>query len=558
MDLSVRDLILKPETAGPGILTPSAQGAGDAVSLAAFNDLLGRLGQGQRSAADRLPERELSPAPADAYRPARAEDHQPRVSPSRQQDTETRPSTDDTRPAQAEASDQAGAADPKARPETPAPNPENDAPDTAPSDTPANEAAANAANTASGQPVSVSSGTLGAIASAAVTAAHAIQGGTAQTAPGQAVATAVASAVASAAPGQASQSASSPANLPQTAKALGLKPAVGTAGATEAPEGEGLPLNDLGAAKKNIAAAQPAGAVTAKGTLPAAASESMAQANVPAEITVEKGPAFAQTRPAQAPGIFIAQEVADTNAAVSRFQIGGGETGSVANPGAGTPSGGAPATPQMAATQSGADTLPSAATATAVDATLSRPTGATTAPPTSASAVIGVGPGATASTASGTSPAATAAMRAPQSLPVPVDQFAVHVARAAAGGADHISIKLKPASLGQVEVKLEVTHDGRIAAVVTAERPETLDMLQRDARALERALQEAGLKTDANSLQFNLRGENGFGSGSDGMNTPGAAAESADAGPVLEAAAELVAGIYQNSRASIGGVDIRV
>jgi flagellar hook-length control protein FliK len=273
---------------------------------------------------------------------------------------------------------------------------------------------------------------------------------------------------------------------------------------------------------------------------------------------VEKGPAFAQTRPAQTPGIFIAQEVANTNAAVSRFQIGDGETGSVSNAGAGTPSGGATATPQMAGTQSGADTLPSPATAAAVDPTLGRPTGATTAPPTSASGVLGVGPGATASTASGTSPSATAAMRAPQPLPVPVDQFAVHVARAASVGTDHISIKLKPASLGQVEVKLEVTHDGRIAAVITAERSETLDMLQRDARALERALQEAGLKTDANSLQFNLRGENGSGHGFNDMNSPAAAAESADAGDILETAAELVAGIYQNSRASVGGVDIRV
>jgi flagellar hook-length control protein FliK len=33
--------------------------------------------------------------------------------------------------------------------------------------------------------------------------------------------------------------------------------------------------------------------------------------------------------------------------------------------------------------------------------------------------------------------------------------------------------------------------------------------LQRDSRILERALQEAGLKTDQNSLSFNLEGKEG-------------------------------------------------
>ena len=39
-------------------------------------------------------------------------------------------------------------------------------------------------------------------------------------------------------------------------------------------------------------------------------------------------------------------------------------------------------------------------------------------------------------------------------------------------------------------------------AVITADRPETLDLLQRDARALERALQDAGVKLDNNALNF--------------------------------------------------------
>ena len=40
-----------------------------------------------------------------------------------------------------------------------------------------------------------------------------------------------------------------------------------------------------------------------------------------------------------------------------------------------------------------------------------------------------------------------------------------------------------------------------------ADRPETLDMLQRDARVLERALNDAGLRADSGGLSFNLRSD---------------------------------------------------
>jgi flagellar hook-length control protein FliK len=65
---------------------------------------------------------------------------------------------------------------------------------------------------------------------------------------------------------------------------------------------------------------------------------------------------------------------------------------------------------------------------------------------------------------------------------------------------------LYPADLGRVEVRLEWADDGALRAVISAERSETLDLLQRDSRALDRALQDAGLKTDSGSLSFDLRG----------------------------------------------------
>ena len=70
---------------------------------------------------------------------------------------------------------------------------------------------------------------------------------------------------------------------------------------------------------------------------------------------------------------------------------------------------------------------------------------------------------------------------------------------------DRISIQLRPEELGRVEVRLEVSQNGRVSATIIADRPEALDLLRNDSRNLERALQEAGLETHSGDLNFNLR-----------------------------------------------------
>lgn len=70
---------------------------------------------------------------------------------------------------------------------------------------------------------------------------------------------------------------------------------------------------------------------------------------------------------------------------------------------------------------------------------------------------------------------------------------------------DRIRIELEPASLGGVEVQLRIGDDGRVSAIVRADRSDTLALLQNDARGLEQALRDAGLRPEAGSLSFNLR-----------------------------------------------------
>ena len=95
--------------------------------------------------------------------------------------------------------------------------------------------------------------------------------------------------------------------------------------------------------------------------------------------------------------------------------------------------------------------------------------------------------------------------QAPRAAPPPAMQVAVQVAQAVEDGVRRLEVKLHPAELGRVEVKLDVGHDGRVLAVVAADRQDTLDMLQKDARSLERALQDAGIRADSGSLSFTLR-----------------------------------------------------
>ncbi|WP_119459818.1 flagellar hook-length control protein FliK [Rhodospirillaceae bacterium SYSU D60014] len=137
--------------------------------------------------------------------------------------------------------------------------------------------------------------------------------------------------------------------------------------------------------------------------------------------------------------------------------------------------------------------------------------------------------------------------------PMLAEQIAVHIQRGIEQGTDRIDIRLTPAELGRIEVRLELGHDGRVHASIAVDRAETLDLLQRDSRSLERALQDAGLKTDSGGLTFNLRGD-----GRQHSNTGFAANEAlADSGPE-RSEPDIVADTSERRIHLDGVVDIRV
>lgn len=96
-------------------------------------------------------------------------------------------------------------------------------------------------------------------------------------------------------------------------------------------------------------------------------------------------------------------------------------------------------------------------------------------------------------------PAAT-----PNAAQAAVDQVGLAINRAVQDGRNQFTIRLDPPELGRVEVRLEFQAEGAMRATVTADQRDTLTLLQRDAHSLERALQQAGVKTDSGSLNFTL------------------------------------------------------
>lgn len=87
------------------------------------------------------------------------------------------------------------------------------------------------------------------------------------------------------------------------------------------------------------------------------------------------------------------------------------------------------------------------------------------------------------------------------------EQVKVNITQSAIKGVDKIEIQLKPAALGDVEIKLHIGRDGRLQAHIAASNPETLEMLQKDLSSLKEAFNQAGYQADDGSFTFGYRGE---------------------------------------------------
>ena len=97
---------------------------------------------------------------------------------------------------------------------------------------------------------------------------------------------------------------------------------------------------------------------------------------------------------------------------------------------------------------------------------------------------------------------------------VPLAAVPIEIGLKSLAGIDRFEIRLDPEDLGRIDVRLDFGAEGGVKAELVIDRAETLNLLQRDARSLDRALEQAGLKPSDQGVSFLLRdpssqGQNG-------------------------------------------------
>lgn len=78
----------------------------------------------------------------------------------------------------------------------------------------------------------------------------------------------------------------------------------------------------------------------------------------------------------------------------------------------------------------------------------------------------------------------------------------LEIARHVGASAEHFTIRMTPADHGRVDVRLHLSAEGHLRADIQAEKSGTLALLRQEAPDLGRALDQAGIRTDGQSLRF--------------------------------------------------------
>jgi flagellar hook-length control protein FliK len=142
--------------------------------------------------------------------------------------------------------------------------------------------------------------------------------------------------------------------------------------------------------------------------------------------------------------------------------------------------------------------------------------------------------------------------------PVPVSGLAVEIAASVQSGKTRFELRLDPADLGRIDVRIDIDRSGQVTSHLTVEKPETLSMLRQDAPQLQQALNDAGLKSGSNGLQFSLRDQSASGQQNWQNNNQSSNAQRLVVSEDTNASASLAGQSYGRTASASGGVDIRV
>ena len=154
-------------------------------------------------------------------------------------------------------------------------------------------------------------------------------------------------------------------------------------------------------------------------------------------------------------------------------------------------------------------------------------------------------------------PVAATLQVGPQAQPSPTPNMhalAINIATQSQGGSKQFDIRLDPPELGRVDVRLTVDAAGKAQAHLAVDKPQTLELLQKDSGNLARALKDSGVQLGNNGLQFSLKGQGRQGGGSQGSPSRGRSLSVT----AVASAGSAAAPSSSSYSVSASGVDIRV
>ena len=135
--------------------------------------------------------------------------------------------------------------------------------------------------------------------------------------------------------------------------------------------------------------------------------------------------------------------------------------------------------------------------------------------------------------------------------------IAAEISRHLQNGTSRFEIRLNPPELGRIDVRMEVDNSGNVVARLAVERSETLDLLQRDQRSLERALADAGLDSAKTELEFSLQ-QQGGNTQDEPENSPWGHSVIAESGPAAIARTNTDPGLSIRGYARLDAVNLWV
>lgn len=85
-------------------------------------------------------------------------------------------------------------------------------------------------------------------------------------------------------------------------------------------------------------------------------------------------------------------------------------------------------------------------------------------------------------------------------------EMGLEIARQVTAGGSELVIRLDPAELGRINIRMSMNEQGQLRAVVAADAPSVIEAIRNDIPELSRALEQAGVRTDSQSFRFDRGG----------------------------------------------------